>query len=317
MAFPTPATSTNCDASTDDPKQALLVDLYQLIQKFNQLLSAAAAAGPLSGSGITGAAPLASPALTGTPTAPTPAQFDSDTSIATTAFVQSVGLHSAGFGSYSASATLGSADIGRSVFYNGNSPGTLTLPDSVALGLQVGSLLIASCVGTGTLTLARAGTAGIYAYGLYGVTSLTLKPGDGVALAWNGGDWIQVGGTARLSGDSTRTYSVAAGVAATDAVNVGQFPASLVANGYQKLPSGLIIQWGSQYVAAGTTGTYAFPITFPNSAIQLIAGEDIDGPNSNSRNDSTGGKAISNSQYQLRQGSSFGGMTIHWVCFGY
>lgn len=37
---------------------------------------------------VTGAAPLASPALTGTPTAPTPTAGDSDTSIATTAFVQ-------------------------------------------------------------------------------------------------------------------------------------------------------------------------------------------------------------------------------------
>jgi hypothetical protein len=90
MAFPTPATSANCDASTDDPKQALLVDLYQLIQKFNQLLSAAAAAGPLSGSGITGAAPLASPALTGTPTAPTPATADNSTEVATTAFVNNL-----------------------------------------------------------------------------------------------------------------------------------------------------------------------------------------------------------------------------------
>jgi hypothetical protein len=36
-----------------------------------------------------GAAPLASPALTGNPTAPTPAALDNDTSLATTAFVQS------------------------------------------------------------------------------------------------------------------------------------------------------------------------------------------------------------------------------------
>ncbi|MDP2026458.1 hypothetical protein [Sulfuriferula sp.] len=66
MAFPLPATKTNCDASTDDPKQALLVDLAQLVDKFNQLLGAAAAAGPLAGSGITDAAPLNSPTFTGT-----------------------------------------------------------------------------------------------------------------------------------------------------------------------------------------------------------------------------------------------------------
>lgn len=58
MPFPTPATKTNCDASTDDPKQALLTDLAQLVDKFNQLLAAAAAAGDLAASGITGAAAL-------------------------------------------------------------------------------------------------------------------------------------------------------------------------------------------------------------------------------------------------------------------
>lgn len=39
MPFPTPATKTNCDAITDDPKQALLTDLATLIDKFNTLLS--------------------------------------------------------------------------------------------------------------------------------------------------------------------------------------------------------------------------------------------------------------------------------------
>lgn len=43
----------------------------------------------LSVSDVAGAAPLASPALTGNPTAPTPTVGDNDTSIATTAFVQS------------------------------------------------------------------------------------------------------------------------------------------------------------------------------------------------------------------------------------
>lgn len=65
MAFPTPATKNNCDASTDDPKQALLVDLATLIDKFNELLAAAAAAGPIESSGITGAAALAGATFTG------------------------------------------------------------------------------------------------------------------------------------------------------------------------------------------------------------------------------------------------------------
>ncbi len=42
------------------------------------------------------------------------------------------------------------------------------------------------------------------------------------------------------------------------------FTSSLAANGYQKLPSGLIIQWGTQSTA---TNTVVFPISFPNICV--------------------------------------------------
>jgi hypothetical protein len=38
-------------------------------------------------------------------------------------------------------------------------------------------------------------------------------------------------------------------------------PSSFASNGYQKLPSGLIIQWGTQ---STSTSTVTFPISFPN-----------------------------------------------------
>lgn len=56
------------------------------------------------------------------------------------------------------------------------------------------------------------------------------------------------------------------------AVNLGQFGSTLAASGYQKLPSGLIIQWG-QYLAASadTAYTVSLPITFPNNHFQAFA----------------------------------------------
>jgi hypothetical protein len=45
--------------------------------------------------------------------------------------------------------------------------------------------------------------------------------------------------------------------------------ASLGASGYQKLPSGLIIQWGSGTAASNTS--ISFPTTFPTSAYCVIA----------------------------------------------
>ena len=53
--------------------------------------------------------------------------------------------------------------------------------------------------------------------------------------------------------------------------NVG-YTQSLAANGYQKLPSGLIIQWGSDVYASGAGGrkTVSFPIAFPNTCTSVV-----------------------------------------------
>ena len=52
-------------------------------------------------------------------------------------------------------------------------------------------------------------------------------------------------------------------------VRLGQFSASIGSNGYQKLPSGLIIQWG--YLVTGTTSAgnvvVTFPVAFPTAAL--------------------------------------------------
>ena len=52
---------------------------------------------------------------------------------------------------------------------------------------------------------------------------------------------------------------------------------SLATNGYQKLPSGLIIQWG--YVSATTSvepQSVAFPIAFPNSCMNVLTQITVD-----------------------------------------
>lgn len=52
---------------------------------------------------------------------------------------------------------------------------------------------------------------------------------------------------------------------------------SLTTNGYQKLPGGLIIQWGSVAVPASTyTYTVTFPIAFPNAALSLATTQGAD-----------------------------------------
>jgi hypothetical protein len=55
-------------------------------------------------------------------------------------------------------------------------------------------------------------------------------------------------------------------------INSGDFDASFQTNGYQKLPSGLIIQWG-QYAMNTTGTTYKFPTPFPKACLQLVASD--------------------------------------------
>jgi hypothetical protein len=53
-------------------------------------------------------------------------------------------------------------------------------------------------------------------------------------------------------------------------VRIGQdnFLGSLTANGYQRLPGGLILQWGAD-TATGQNHTVTFPIAFPNAIFSV------------------------------------------------
>ena len=77
---------------------------------------------------------------------------------------------------------------------------------------------------------------------------------------------------AALAGLSTQIFRNANAVGPNDSVALGQFVASLAANGYEKLPNGLIIQW-EQFgaIAIGGTLVVTFPISFPNAALNVIA----------------------------------------------
>lgn len=50
---------------------------------------------------------------------------------------------------------------------------------------------------------------------------------------------------------------------------VAAFASSLSSTGFQKLPSGLIIQWG--IVSGASNYTVTYPVTFPNRSLALLA----------------------------------------------
>ena len=179
----------------------------------------------------------------------TSAQFDSSMKPASTAFVQRALGNMAGQTSYNASATIALSDAGKSITFTGSTASqTLTLP--AIAGMPAGSGYEFLNQATVPVTLKGNSSENIGANTLAGnslANTLIINPGDSVFIASGTSTWFTIGFASSK-----------------------QFPSSLAANGYQKLPSGLIIQWGSSTITAGTANTVTFPITFPTACVRAL-----------------------------------------------
>lgn len=156
-----------------------------------------------------------------------------------------------------------------------------------------------------------------------GDTGVTAAPGDN-STKLSTTAFVQAG-FAQLAGLSTQTFSMAAATLASHGVNLGMFGSSLAANGYQKLPSGLIIQWGSaSNVASGTTST-TFPIAFPNACV-TVATSGVQGSygvqayvtvNSKTVTAFGWGAFVANSGSAPANSATAGQVINYWVAIGY
>ncbi|UJR56218.1 phage tail protein [Dickeya zeae] len=130
-------------------------------------------------------APIESPVFTGNPTAPTPPLFDTDSSIATTAFVQRSLGNLQGVYQIKESTTLTRDAFGR--FIEVISPGiTLTLPDATLC--QGGVIELRNASG-GVLSVSGAGKSIWGSVTPVGPDSIVLQSGTYVRLLTTGGDW--------------------------------------------------------------------------------------------------------------------------------
>lgn len=197
-------------------------------------------------------APLASPAFTGNPTAPTQPAFDNSTKLVTSAFVKRQGIQASGFNVLVGATTLDSAHVGGVVYLGGAGNYTVTLP--LASTLPPGARIeFISGVGVSPVTIQRQGADQLAMNANVSATSLKMALGDTLVLETDGVKWFAAGGSSPLA------YT-------------GGFAASLASNGYQKLPSGLIIQWGRVTSTAAMQGvTWTFPIAFPNALLSYFA----------------------------------------------
>ncbi|WP_155836788.1 gp53-like domain-containing protein [Paraburkholderia mimosarum] len=184
----------------------------------------------------------------------TPAQFDNTAKLASTAFVQrALGNYSAQTLVVNGSIALTAAQAGQLIVVGGAAALTVTLPPiasipaGAAFAFQNGN----NPTVVGAAIIACAGSD---KFALNGQTyaSVPLGGGDNLIAVSDGGAWRVVGGSASLP------YSA-------------QFMLAGSGGTYQKLPSGLILQFGNGSAPAGGVANVTLPIAFPNQALAVLA----------------------------------------------
>jgi len=224
----------------------------------------------------------------------TPAQFNNTKKLATTEFVQRALGNWVNQVTYSSNATIGAAQAGYTIAVSANA--TISINPS---GLAVGARFY--IVGNGgVVTVNRSDAGNFVSYGVNTVTSISIPSGSGVSLYWDGGSIVIE------NYDQNMKWSQG-------------FAASLATNGWQRLPSGVLIQWGQVAIAANSTATVTLPLAFPSNFASVTATHGNGGAwqNYNVYVTGPGGAVpISNSQFQI---SNLDDSTIthYWSAFGY
>lgn len=90
---------------------------------------------------------------------------------------------------------------------------------------------------------------------------------------------------------------------------------SLTATGYQKIPGGYIIQWGTVVQNQGTSSVHSFPITFPTICFQVLASKGASIALAGEY--AVGAEALSNSQFTVTNtGPLSDPQGIFWFAIG-
>ncbi|WP_095124365.1 phage tail protein [Pseudomonas sp. Irchel s3a12] len=195
-----------------------------------------------------GFAPIKSPAFLDNPTAPTPVQFDSSKSLPTTEFVQRALGNDSDFAILVGVTTLNAGHAGKLIYAGAGGNYTVTLPSAAAV--KAGTRLPIVMFASQPCFIATQPGQLIYFNGSQTLSSIALGLGDSLTVESDGANWYAVGGSAQLK------YSSA-------------FGSSISTNGYQKLASGLIMQWGTVMGSASGPVPFSFYMAFPSVLLSL------------------------------------------------
>lgn len=174
----------------------------------------------------------------------TPPQFDNDTSLATTAFVQRA-LGNMGQFNYviNSTTTITAAQVGQG-WISGGDNNTFNLP--LSSGVPEGATIRIFCQ-AGNAIVQRQGSDNIGIGGATTNTSFQMVGNEWAVLVKHAAGWQVVDGTPLLR-------------------ICGIFASNKAQSGYTRMANGIILQWGR--INAGNTGgmyDVTLPITFPNA----------------------------------------------------
>lgn len=103
---------------------------------------------------------------------------------------------------------------------------------------------------------------------IYPAMNITVNRAGSDQLVRYPGDATMASSFVIPAGSPTRIVAIGSGLWLVDVQGAGL--SSMAANGWQKLTSGLIIQWGSGTTSAGGSVAVTFPMAFPNAAYQVL-----------------------------------------------
>ncbi|MGS0737966.1 phage tail protein [Pseudomonas sp. GG8] len=192
-----------------------------------------------------GYAPINSPALVN-PTANTPPRFDNTKKLVTTDWAKSRGIEFGGFFTANAALTGLVAHVGGFVHFFGSGPVSYSIPDSVANSIPAGATIRLQNWAVVNLGLVVQGTDKMQESlaTASSATARAIPPDTYVDITHlGGGVWLLLG---------TGVFG-----------SIAPFGFLSGTNGYQKQPSGIIIQWGQASTPSSGYGVVTLPIAFP------------------------------------------------------
>ena len=145
--------------------------------------------------------------------------------------------------------------------------------------------------------------------------TLTLQPFGGTVLIGSGTAWHAANDGAGSGLDA----DLLDGLNGSDFAKMADFARSLSSTGYQKLPNGLILQWGDGAHSNGTGAqAVTFPTSFPNAALFGMASNAASGPPSafhgTSPPNTTGMTVYSSTSSGV---AAAAGTSFRWLAIGY